>query len=160
MPYLKRKDSGESLPAIIQKLLNEDFVSIQLSEQFEFNWNIEREKEVYKITLIGNEDEVLGVMSLIDHSNEYRIHLNLIEVQTQHIGKHKQIDRIAGCLIAFACELAFERGYEGFVSLQPKSELIDLYQNKYGFSQQGVLLAIEQEAAIRLIKKYLRDEDE
>ena len=63
-------------------------------------------------------------MSLIDYPEEYRIHLNLIEIQSKNQGKNKKIDRIAGCLIAFACELSFARGYYGFVSLQPKTRLI------------------------------------
>jgi hypothetical protein len=70
-------------------------------------------------------------------------------------GRTKEIDYIAGCLLAFACELAFERGYFGFVSLQPKTQLIDLYQNRYGFPQYGRLLAVEQASAKQLIDKYL-----
>jgi len=99
-------------------------------------------------------------MSLIDYPEEYRIHLNLIEVSSSNIGKSKKIENIAGCLIAFACQLAFMRGYAGFVSLQPKTRLISLYQNKYGFRQYGRLLAVEQSSARLLINNYLDYEDE
>jgi hypothetical protein len=88
-------------------------------------------------------------------AEEYRIHLNLIELGNKNKGSSKEIDNIAGCLLAFACELAYERGYYGFVSLQPKSQLIDLYQSQYGFRQYGRLLAVEQKSAQRLINKYL-----
>ena len=158
MPFLKKKNSDETLAAIIERLIEEDFARLKKADQFEFNWDLEREHEVYKITLISNEKEILGVMSLIDRADEYRIHLNLIEIQAQHIGKDKKIERIAGCLIAFACELAFARGYNGFVSLQPKTRLIDLYQDKYGFAQYGRLLGVEDEGSIHLIQKYLSDE--
>ena len=99
-------------------------------------------------------------MSVIDYPEEYRIHLNLIEISSSTIGKSKKIENIAGCLIAFACQLAFIRGYAGFVSLQPKTRLIALYQDKYGFRQYGRLLAVEQNSSRLLINNYLDYEDE
>ena len=35
-------------------------------------------------------------------------------------GENKEYDYVAGCLIAYACEIAFNNGYDGFVSLKPK----------------------------------------
>lgn len=56
------------------------------------------------------------------------------------------------------CRIAFRKGYEGFVSLLPKTRLIDLYQEKYGFRQYGRLLALEHEHSKRVIDQYLGDE--
>jgi hypothetical protein len=78
-----------------------------------------------------------------------------VEISEANKGKKKKIDRIAGCLLAFAVQVAFEKGYSGFTSLIPKTELISLYVEKYGFSQYGRQLAIEGKAAIALIQKYL-----
>jgi len=58
-------------------------------------------------------------------------------------------------LLAFATKAAFDKGYLGFTSLVPKTELIELYVTKYGFTQYGRQLAIERQAAINLIQKYL-----
>ena len=82
------------------------------------------------------KDNILGVISLIDYPEEYRVYLNLLEVGKPNRGKHKQIDSIAGCLIAFAASIAIKRGYFGFVSLEPKTALIELYrrfQSRYLF---------------------------
>lgn len=79
----------------------------------------------------------------------------MVELSKAHIGKSKQIDRIAGCLIAFAVQISFEKGYAGFTSLVPKTVLIKLYIQKYGFSKYGSQLAIDGKAAISLIQKYL-----
>ena len=46
------------------------------------------------------------------------------------------------------------------MSLLPKTKLIDLYQNKYGFRQFGRLLAVEGKSSQFLIQKYLFDEEE
>ena len=101
-----------------------------------------------------NGKEILGLISLVDCPEEYRIHLNLIEVGSKNRGKDKEVENIAGCLIAFACQIAFDKDYFGFVSLKPKTRLIDLYQDKYGFRQYGRLLAVEQRSSISLINKF------
>jgi hypothetical protein len=133
---------------------------ISESEEFSFDWHEEIENEVFKIYLKDNSDNILGLLSLIDYPEELRIHLNLIEVGKSNIGQTKKIDNIAGCLIAVACKISFDRNYFGFVSLKPKTRLISLYQEKYGFSQYGRLLAVEGGPSNQLIKKYLSDEEE
>ena len=40
---------------------------------------------------------------------------------------------VGGCLIAFACRESFKRGYEGWVFLVPKTNLIEHYHSNYGF---------------------------
>lgn len=158
MPLLDKK-SGKTLHSVIEGVVFSDYKWIEQSEEFRFDWNLEKNNEVYKIYLIDQAEDILGLMSLIDYPGEYRIHLNLIEVGMSNRGKAKSVEHIAGCLIAFACQAAFDRDYFGFVSLQPKTELIELYQEKYGFRQYGRLLAVEQAFSKALIDKYLNDEE-
>ena len=157
---LKDKETGEILRSSIEEVIESDYDWLDSSKEFSFDWKEEKQNEVYKIYILGKNKEILGMLSIIDYPEDYRIHLNLIEIGISNIGRNKTIENIAGCLIAFACKLAFMRGYFGFVSLQPKTRLIDLYQDKYGFRQYGRLLAVEQGSARRLIKKYLTDEDQ
>lgn len=140
--------------AEILKVENEDYLLINKSEQFEFDWTKEKENHVFKI-LKKDDDEVLGLLSIINYPEEWRVHINLLENSNQNKGKDKKVDKIAGCLLAFAARLAFEKGYLGFVSFIPKTELIGLYIKKYGFSLFGNQLAIEKQASIDLIEKYL-----
>jgi hypothetical protein len=155
---LKHSPSGESLEAAISEVASKDYGAIKKDSNFSFDWGTEKEYEVYKIYLLSDEKTILGLMSLIDIPEEYRIHLNLLEVSKPHQGKGKTIDFIAGCLIAFAAELAIKRGYYGFVSLEPKTLLINHYQSNYGFSQYGRYLGLEGSASQTLINKYLGDE--
>ncbi len=92
---------------------------------------------------------------MIDFPKEYRIHVNLLEVSSENVGNKKQYRNIAGCLIAYCCRLSFERGYGGFVSLIPKTQLIRHYQEKYGFEQFGRQLAVHSATSERIIQKYL-----
>ena len=150
MPLVDKR-TGKSFGFNIKKVEESDFDVIKYSEEYAFDWQIEKDNKVYKLYLDDKEDEILGLMSLVDYPEEYRIHLNLIEVGHSNIGKTKKIENIGGCLIAYACQLAFIHGYFGFVSLQPKTSLIDLYQDKYGFRQYGRLLAVEQDFSKLLI---------
>jgi hypothetical protein len=143
--------------AVVLELSDGDFEEVRKSAQFKFDWNTERTYRVYKIvrTTSVNEQGILGLISLFDIPEEFRIHINLLEVSERNKGKNKEVDRIAGCLLAYAVRIAFEKGYSGFTSLVPKTELIPLYVQKYGFIQYGRQLAIEGSSAINLIQKYL-----
>ena len=147
----------KAFKAEIVAVEEKDFQRIKKSRQLEFDWEEERDKDVFKIVPKSEEGnpEILGLISLTNIREELRIHINLVESSNENKGKHKKVDRIAGCLIAFAVKLAFEQGYMGFTSLIPKIELIELYIEKYGFSQYGRQLAIERKAAMALIQKYL-----
>ncbi|MFT5763800.1 MAG: hypothetical protein ACI8X3_001226 [Saprospiraceae bacterium] len=149
--------TGEKLNASIEKLIKSAIKKLKGNKKFIFDWTLEIENKVYKINLI-EEEEVLGLVSLIDYPKEFRLHINLIESSKAYRGKKKLLDNIPGCLIAFACQLSFEKGYEGFVSLVPKTELIKYYNQKYGFEQMGSQMAVYYEISNSIIEKYLGNE--
>jgi len=148
-------NTQEEFEAEILEVEEADLVEIEQNKEFEFNWNQEKSNYIFKIVSVADKKLILGLISLMDISEEIRIHVNLLETSKENRGQDKKIDRIAGCLLAFACQIAFEKGYMGFTSLVPKTLLIPLYVKKYGFSQYGRQLAIEGREAINLIEKYL-----
>jgi len=145
------------LEGAIEKVTNKEFRKLKNNKNFTFDWNQESKYQVFKIRAVDLK-EILGLISIIDYPNEFRIHINLIEASILYRGKEKSILNIPGCLIAFVCKLAFKKGYNGFVSLIPKTQLIKYYQQNYGFLQFGTHMAIFEEDAELLIKKYLGDE--
>lgn len=149
-------ETQKEFEAEVVALEEDDFSIIMDSNQFEFDWSTEMKYPIFKIIKAGEAiSEILGLISIIDIPEEFRIHINLIENADDNKGKSKKVDKIAGCLLAFAIQISFEKGYLGFTSLIPKTQLIELYVKKYGFSQYGRQLAIERTAAINLIQKYL-----
>lgn len=62
-------------------------------------------------------------------------------------------------LLAFGCYKKFEEGknyYLGYLSFESKTQLIELYQNKYGATfVMGQKIFFEPSAGKELMKKYL-----
>lgn len=149
--------TGKKLDATIERLIKSAIKKLKGNKKFIFDWSLELDNGVYKINLI-EEEEILGLISIIDFPEEFRLHINLIESSKKYRGKKKLLDNIPGCLIAFVCQLSFKKGYEGFVSLVPKTELIKFYNNKYGFEQMGSQMALYYEKSNSVIDKYLGNE--
>ena len=153
MLVIHRK-TRKALKAEIKNLTENDLKFIQHKKRFSFDWRLEKAYDCFKL-VIKDTNNILGLMSLIDYPNELRIEIHLIELSKEHKGKDKKIGRIAGCLIAYACRIAFSKGYDGFVSLVPKTTLIKHYQETYGFQKLGRQMALSEESSKKLIDKYL-----
>ena len=150
-------ETGEELIGEIKRISSSELSKLKNSKNFTFDWSIEEENDVYFISQRGKKT-ILGLVALIDYSLEFRIHINLIESRKDQRGKIKTIGNIPGCLIAFACRESFKKGYGGFVSLMPKTQLIPYYE-EYGFVEVGFLMAIAGEDSKSLISKYFEDEE-
>jgi hypothetical protein len=125
--------------------------------RFDFDWEREVAFETFKITFI-NDDYILGLMSIQINAAERRFEIRLLELSRENRGDFKAYDRLAGCLIAFACKLSFKDGFNGFVSLIPKTALISHYIRRYFFSPMGMQLYVEGENSIALITEYLEND--
>ena len=61
-------------------------------------------------------------------------------------------------LVAFACKVAFQRGYDGFLSLTAKTTLIEHYEKTLGAYHFGnYLMILETKGATLLADKYFKN---
>ncbi len=115
--------------------------------------------QIYKLGIVDKESEIEGML-MITLMNEEMLYMNTIEVAPHNYGSKGRYDNIAGCLIAFACLKSFELGkndYEGFLTFESKTELIQLYQDKYRANlAAGQRMFIQPEMSLKLIEKYLK----
>lgn len=147
------RQSGERVEATVSRLSVKSIALINKSKRFDFNWNKEKFYEVYQLTATGI-NEPLGLMSLADRQADYAIEIRLLASSKENIGKDKKYERIAGCLVAFACNRAFSAGYGGYVCLKPKTELKSHYQKIYGLISTKMYLITEGKNSLKLIKVY------
>jgi hypothetical protein len=150
--------SGDSFPTDISHLLKSDLKQVSKKNKWLFDWRKELsypEREVYKLTIQGNPNVIQGLISLridVDH-----IYMHLIESAPFNKGKTKAYLGVPGNLVAYACRLSFQRGFDGFVSFHSKTQLIDHYIKSLGaYHFGGHLMIIDSLPAKALIDKYFK----
>jgi len=86
--------------------------------------------------------------------------MHLVESAPFNKGKNKLYSGVPGNLVAFACRLSFQRGFEGNISFISKTQLINHYTENLGAVHAGGrLMIIETNASLRLIDRYFKDKD-
>lgn len=123
-----------------------------------FKWHEQvklTDRETYKLVIKDNPKIIQGLISLSDQGDH--IYMHLIESAKFNKGKHKLYAGVSGNLVAFACKLSFEKGYDGYVAFDAKTVLIKHYQETlYATHFRGTKMMIETPAANRLIKQYFK----
>lgn len=126
----------ESRNILIEEMQDRDYKKVKRTN-FDFNWGLEKMNQVFKLRIV-DEDEILGLMSLIHFPHEQRIEINLVAVSKENIGQNKVYDRIAGNLIAYACRECVKcYPRHACVSLIPKTDLRQHYVNQYNMIDDG-----------------------
>jgi len=151
--------TGDSFATEITLVSTKDLKLVTKTRNWIFDWKYEHkqpEREVYKLTIPNNPNVVQGLVSLevkADH-----VYMHLVESAPFNKGKTKVYAGVPGNLVAFACRLSFQRGYDGNVSFVSKSQLVEHYENTLGaFHFGGRIMIIETRAAIKLIDKYFKN---
>lgn len=150
--------SGDSFRTEISLLTKQDLKSITKSKGWLFDWKYEfnqLDREVYKLTIIGNPEIVQGLISFKVQTDH--VYMFLLESAPFNLGKGKLYEGVPGNLVAFACKVSFQRGGEGFVSFESKTKLIEHYVNTLGaYHFGGHLMVIDTIAAKKLVDKYFK----
>ena len=151
--------TGDSFLTVVSLLTTSDLKAISKKNNWEFDWKSEfkqPEREVYKLTIAGNTTIIQGLMSIEIKSDH--VYLHLVENAPFNKGNSKVYAGVPGNLVAFACRLSFQRGYEGNVSFLSKSQLIEHYERTLGaFHIGGRIMIIETRAALKLIAMYFKN---
>jgi hypothetical protein len=150
--------TGDSFKTEVSLVSISDLKTVTKRNKWLFDWKFEHrqpEREVYKLTIAGNSGVIQGLISLEVKSDH--IYMHLVENASFNRGKTKMYAGVPGNLVAFACRLSFQRGYEGNVSFVSKSQLIHHYEKTLGaFHFGGRVMIIETKAALKLIDQYFK----
>lgn len=153
--------TGDSFLTVVSLVSTTDLKAVTKNNKWFFNWKFEHrqpEREVYKLTILGNPSIIQGLMCL--EIKEDHVYMHLLENAPFNIGSEKMYAGVPGNLVAFACRLSFQRGHEGNISFLSKSQLIEHYVKTLGaFHFGGRVMIIETQSAIKLIDKYFKNID-
>jgi hypothetical protein len=148
--------TGDSFATEISIVTIADLKSITKKQKWLFDWKFEfkqPERDVYKLTIVNNQQIIQGLISIeikADH-----VYMHLLESAPFNKGKTKVYAGVPGNLVAFACKLSFQRGHEGNVSFFSKTQLIQHYIDSLGAMHVGGrIIIIDSIAALKLINKY------
>ena len=85
---------------------------------WQFDWAKEikdKTKEVYKLTTVNNPTIIQGLVSIEDKQDH--IFMHLIESARFNKNKNKVYLGVPGNLVAYACKVSVDKGYQGFLAL-------------------------------------------
>lgn len=112
-------------------------------------------KVIYKLTIAENINIIQGLISIEDRQDH--IFMHLIESAKFNKGKRKVYYGVPGNLVAYACKLSQEKGYQGIVSFFAKTKLIDHYKISLGAKVLfGNQMIIDELNAKKLILRYFK----
>ena len=151
--------TGDSFATEVLHLQYSDIKQVAINKKWLFDWKKELnydDREVYKLTIQNNPNVVQGLISLKIESDH--VYMYLIESSPFNKGKNKIYLGVPGNLVAYACRLSFQKGFDGFLAFHSKTNLIDHYKNTLGAkSAGGLLMIIDTEAAKKLVDKYYKN---
>ncbi|MBK7129684.1 MAG: hypothetical protein IPM74_05725 [Crocinitomicaceae bacterium] len=150
--------TGDSFATSVTIVTPTDLKKITKNNQWKFDWNFEYSqphREIYKLTIINNQNILQGLVSL--EIKEDHVYMHLVESAPFNRGKGKMYAGVPGNLVAFACKLSFQRGHEGNVSFISKAKLVQHYIDSLGaLHVGGRIMIIDTVAALKLINKYFQ----
>jgi hypothetical protein len=151
--------TGDSFQTEVSILTVKDLIQVSRKNGWKFNWKQELlsdSKEVYKLTIVNNSHVVQGLISFTIKADH--VYVDLIESAPFNIGRKKMYEGVAGNLVAFACKVSFQRGFEGFVSFTAKTKLIQHYEKTLGaFHFGNQLMILETKPSAFLVEKYFKN---
>ena len=150
--------TGDSFSTEISTLQLTDLSRLTKKNNWLFDWKKElmsNDREVYKLTIQNNPGIIQGLVSLKIETDH--VYMYLIESAPFNKGRNKIYLGVPANLVAFACRLSFQKGYDGFLAFHSKSKLVDHYTKTLGAKHHGgQLMIIDTDAAKNLIEKYFK----
>jgi hypothetical protein len=150
--------TGDSFPTEVSRLTLKDLPSVSKKKGWLFDWKKELDnnrKEVYKLTIVNNSNVIQGLLSLSKETDH--IFMDLLESAPFNLGRNKMYDGVAGNLVAYACKISFQQGFEGFVAFDAKTALIEHYTKTLGASLFGrQRMIIPTHSSNILVEKYFK----
>ena len=150
--------SGDSFPTEVSRFTKVDLKQVTKKNGWSFNWKTELDdntREVYKLTISNNPNIIQGLLSFTIEPDH--IYMDLLESAPFNRGRNKLYEGVAGNLVAYACKVSFQNGFDGYLSFTAKTKLIYHYVktlDAYHFG--GHLMIINTIAANKLIDKYFK----
>ena len=150
--------TGEVFDTEITRLIKGNLKAIKKSD-WVFDWKLELrtpKNEIYKLSTANNPTIIQGLLSIEDKDDH--IFMHLIESAKFNKGKDKIYLGVPGNLVAFACKVSLDKGYDGYVAFDSKTVLIEHYKQTLGATHLiRQRMFVDPIAAHKLISRYFKE---
>ena len=150
--------SGDSFPTEVLRLRKDDLKQVTKKHGWNFNWKQEladNSRDVFKLTITNNPNIIQGLLSL--SLEQDHVYMHLLENAPFNIGQNKLYEGVSGNLVAHACKVSFQQGFNGFIAFTSKTKLIGHYEKNLGaYTLGGHRMIIPTDAAQKLVDKYFK----
>ena len=154
------------------KIVDSKSVSIVLpsfNDGWRFSFDKHAKKKGFETYILVKDDtpDVIEGCLIFEMKNKTEPYMAFVEVAPHNQGKNKKYERVAGCLIAFACRLSFMKGSDDFKGwlafdvMEEKKEdeikLMAMYSTKYHALRYGeTMMVIPPKGGQELINEFLK----
>ena len=76
--------------------------------------------------VLSQQKEVIQGLVCLEIMSNY-LFMHLIETAPHNFGKNKKYFGVMGNLVAFCCKMSYEKGFDGEMGFDSKTELIEHY---------------------------------
>ncbi|GEO24204.1 hypothetical protein [Cyclobacterium qasimii] len=132
-----------------------------------FNFSKHSKKKDYQTYVLTTDKtpEIIEGCLIINTKSPYQVYMAFVEVAPHNRGNEKKYEKVAGCLIAYACRQSFINGQEGYLAfdvLEEREEdeikLMNMYSQKYNAVRldNSTTMIILPEGSENLISEYLK----
>jgi hypothetical protein len=135
--------SGQTHHIVVSPVSKQE-LKLLTRAKYSFDWRVAAKTyALFKLT-IEDQDEILGVMALVDYPEDSRLEIKLLASSRKNVGIDKKFNGIVDGLLAYACGESVKK-YETLacVSLVPKTALKRHYIKRYGMLDGGRQLFLE-----------------
>lgn len=153
--------SGKQFIASVQPASEKDLKRLFKKDGWKFKWKQEYKmpcRQVIKLVING-DSEIQGLLSLEVKESGNFIEMHLIENAPHNYGRSKRFLNVAGNLVAFACKMSLDLGFDGYVTLIAKTKLIHHYENTLGarLASRNNRMIIYPAEAKKLVDLYFKN---
>lgn len=137
-----------------------------INDHWRFNFNKHSKVKDYETYILTTEKtpKIIEGCLIINTENKFQVYMAFVEVAPHNKGVGKKYDKVAGCLIAFACRQSFINDQEGYLAFDVLEEdkeneikLMKLYRRKYNAVRldDSTTMIILPDGSEKLINEYL-----
>lgn len=138
-----------------------------LNDGWRFNFGKHSKRKDFETYILTTDisPEIIEGCLIINTKSPHQVYMAFFEVAPHNKGNRKRYERVAGCLIAFACRQSFINGQEGYLAFDVLEEkegneikLMNMYSRKYNAVRldNSTTMIILPDGSEKLINEFLK----